>query len=59
MTALVVHGGCGIWLSSIESKAVAGCRDAVSAGQEILFKGRFCLRRRGQSLRCFREQPYL
>ena len=39
MTALVVHGGCGIWLSSIESKAVAGCRDAVSAGQEILSKG--------------------
>lgn len=39
MTALIVHGGCGIWLPYIESKATAGCHDAVAAGKRILLEG--------------------
>ncbi len=39
MTALVVHGGCGIWLPRVESAASEGCRQAVEEGKKILLKG--------------------
>ena len=39
MVALVVHGGCGIWLPYAEGAAVLGCRDAVEKGYSILRQG--------------------
>ena len=39
MTALAVHGGCGIWLPRIESAASEGCRHAVAEGRDILLQG--------------------
>lgn len=39
MTALIVHGGCGIWLPRIESVAIASCHDAALAGRQILTAG--------------------
>lgn len=39
MIALIVHGGCGIWLPRIESAASEGCRQAVEEGKKILLQG--------------------
>ncbi len=39
MTALIVHGGCGIWLDYAEEEAIAGCREAVVAGRQVLAAG--------------------
>ncbi|NER83427.1 MAG: isoaspartyl peptidase/L-asparaginase [Leptolyngbya sp. SIO1D8] len=39
MIALVVHGGCGIWLPYAEEAAVSGCRDALEKGYGILQAG--------------------
>ena len=39
MIALVVHGGCGIWLQYAEEAAILGCRDAVEKGYMILHAG--------------------
>jgi len=39
MTAIIVHGGCGIWLPSIEADATAGTAQAAKAAQQILLSG--------------------
>ncbi|MFK8185056.1 MAG: isoaspartyl peptidase/L-asparaginase family protein [Phormidesmis sp.] len=39
MTAIIVHGGCGIWLPSAESDAKAGTAQAAQAAQQILLNG--------------------
>ena len=39
MIALVVHGGCGIWLKYAEEVAISGCRDAVEKGYGMLHAG--------------------
>ncbi|MBD3886181.1 isoaspartyl peptidase/L-asparaginase [Phormidium tenue FACHB-886] len=36
MVALIVHGGCGIWLPYAQEIAISGCRDAVVKGGELL-----------------------
>ena len=39
MIALVVHGGCGIWLPYAEEAALLGCREAAEKGYGILQQG--------------------
>ncbi|NJM98215.1 MAG: asparaginase [Phormidesmis sp. RL_2_1] len=39
MVALIVHGGCGIWLPYAEAAAMAGCQAAVAQSREILMGG--------------------
>ena len=39
MTAIIVHGGCGIWLPAIEADATVGTAQATKAAQQILPNG--------------------
>ena len=39
MVAIIVHGGCGIWLPSVETEAKAGCAEAAQIAQRMLLEG--------------------
>ena len=39
MTAIIVHGGCGIWLPAAQTDAKAGCAQAAQVAQKLLIQG--------------------